>query len=217
MRKFLFMSLLICGFCSFSMANVNSFNSSEDPTTTVRLTAVNSITGEITMTNIGNTTFDITGFWLCDQPSYTALNNLTPTAGNYILAMGESVTVVWGTLMGNPDGEVALYNTNSFGSSLAVEDYFQYETDPHGRTNEAVAAGVWNTGDFVPGTGLFTFSGGLTDFGSAFWALNGCTNPVAANYNVDATLDDGSCLFNHTFNVDMNCESGFFNVKLLYI
>ena len=33
----------------------------------------------------------------------------------------------------------------------------------------------------------------------------GCTDASANNYNADATADDGSCLFNTTFNVDMNC------------
>lgn len=215
MRKLLLMSLLICGFFSFSMTNAFASTSNEmDPTTTVRLTAVNNATGEITMTNLGNTTFDISGFWLCDQPAYTALSSLTPTAGDYNLDMGESVTVVWGTLTGSADGEVALYNTNSFGASSAVEDYFQYGNDPHGRTDEAVAAGVWVSGEFVAGTGAFTFSGGLTDFGASMWALNGCTDSAAANYNIDATADDGSCLYDHTFNVDMNCETGFSNVNV---
>ena len=33
----------------------------------------------------------------------------------------------------------------------------------------------------------------------------GCTDATANNYNADATSDDGSCLFNTTFNVDMSC------------
>ncbi len=33
----------------------------------------------------------------------------------------------------------------------------------------------------------------------------GCTDSSANNYNVDATSDDNSCLFNTTFNVDMSC------------
>jgi|GEM_PF-790652 len=33
----------------------------------------------------------------------------------------------------------------------------------------------------------------------------GCTNADAKNYNSAATIDDGSCLFDVTFNVDMSC------------
>ncbi len=36
----------------------------------------------------------------------------------------------------------------------------------------------------------------------------GCTDPDANNYNPDATLEDGSCLFDVTFNVNMNCFDG---------
>ncbi len=34
----------------------------------------------------------------------------------------------------------------------------------------------------------------------------GCTDPAASNYNSNAQIDDGSCLYAATFNVDMNCE-----------
>ena len=38
----------------------------------------------------------------------------------------------------------------------------------------------------------------------------GCTDASANNYNADATLDDNSCLFNTTFNVDMSCAGAAF-------
>ena len=37
----------------------------------------------------------------------------------------------------------------------------------------------------------------------------GCTNPQAVNHNSDATTDDGSCLYNVTFTVDMSQASDF--------
>ena len=36
--------------------------------------------------------------------------------------------------------------------------------------------------------------------------INGCTDPLASNYDSLATSDDGSCVYAATFNVDMNCE-----------
>jgi len=36
--------------------------------------------------------------------------------------------------------------------------------------------------------------------------IPGCTDILASNYDSLATIDDGSCLYSATFNVDMNCE-----------
>jgi hypothetical protein len=36
--------------------------------------------------------------------------------------------------------------------------------------------------------------------------VNGCMDADASNYNSSANVDDGTCLFSTTFNVDMNCE-----------
>ena len=35
---------------------------------------------------------------------------------------------------------------------------------------------------------------------------SGCTDSLASNYDPSALVDDGSCLYSVTFNVDMNCE-----------
>jgi len=43
-------------------------------------------------------------------------------------------------------------------------------------------------------------------FGGLVGGTPGCTDPLASNYNPLATIDDGSCLYSTTFNVDMNCE-----------
>ncbi|MDC3029958.1 family 16 glycosylhydrolase, partial [Flavobacteriales bacterium] len=43
----------------------------------------------------------------------------------------------------------------------------------------------------------------------------GCTNPVSPNYNPNATLDNGSCIENINFNVNMNCTNE--NFETVYI
>ena len=40
--------------------------------------------------------------------------------------------------------------------------------------------------------------------------VNGCTDTLAANYDSLATIDDGSCLYSTTFNVNMNCDTTSF-------
>ncbi|MEM7162537.1 MAG: T9SS type A sorting domain-containing protein [Bacteroidota bacterium] len=39
-------------------------------------------------------------------------------------------------------------------------------------------------------------------------ATPGCTDEAANNYNPDAVTDDGTCVYDFTFNVDMNCWDG---------
>ena len=45
--------------------------------------------------------------------------------------------------------------------------------------------------------------------------IMGCTNPQASNYNPNATFDDGSCVENIHFNVNMNCSGE--NPETVYI
>lgn len=88
------------------------------------------------------------------------------------------------------------------------------------------AADNWNIQEnFLPDADPCTVSnGGFTnrfmsvtgdlDLGTVCWESceecppqpAGCTNPNANNYDAGAVLDDGSCLYDVTFNVDMNCH-----------
>jgi len=46
-------------------------------------------------------------------------------------------------------------------------------------------------------------------------AVLGCTDETAANYNMDATEEDGSCMYSTIFNVDMSCaDVEFANVYI---
>lgn len=44
--------------------------------------------------------------------------------------------------------------------------------------------------------------------------VNGCMDVNAANYNSNATVDDGSCLYATSFHVDMNCADLFTTVHI---
>ena len=55
-------------------------------------------------------------------------------------------------------------------------------------------------------TGGVVLSGGAPySAGFCSWP-SGCMDPLASNYDTLALVDDGSCLYATTFNVDMNCE-----------
>ena len=47
--------------------------------------------------------------------------------------------------------------------------------------------------------------------------INGCTDPLASNYDSLASVDDGSCLYSITFNVDMNCDTIGFVLFILRV
>ena len=66
-------------------------------------------------------------------------------------------------------------------------------------------------------TNRIAYVNGNADLGSVCWnscgactgGVNGCTDATASNYNASATVDDGSCLYAMTFEVDMSAEIGF--------
>jgi hypothetical protein len=105
---------------------------------------------EVEITNTGDENLDISGFWLCDFPTYTQIGNLDIVCGDdFVLEPGEFITVNAGFDISSDDGEMGIYTTNSFGSSAAIIDYVEWGSSGHTRSAIAVAAGIWTTGDFV--------------------------------------------------------------------
>lgn len=102
-------------------------------------------TSEVVLKNVSTDPYDVTGHALCNRPNYLTLPG-------QVLGPGESLTVDASSLLISPGGgEVGLYVASSFGDSGAILGYVQWGSDSHGRTDVAVAGGVWNAGDFVPG------------------------------------------------------------------
>lgn len=162
----------------------------------VRITSVDLNQSSAILSNMGTSEEDISSWFLCNFPSYLEVQLVSNSIGDFLLSPGESVMIEWGSLSG-ADGEFALYNTNAFTSTAAIEDYVEWGTNGHQREVVAVGAGVWNTGEFIDGGSPFTFTGSSTDVGVSFWsfALLGCTYENADNYDMNATEDDGSCIF----------------------
>ena len=62
----------------------------------------------------------------------------------------------------------------------------------------------WTLTSDVTG-GVIVSGGAPYSAGLCSWP-SGCMDPLASNYDTLALVDDGSCLYATTFNVDMNCE-----------
>lgn len=115
----------------------------------------------IVITNIGGGPGNLSGHWLCQRPAYFEIPavELAPLEAVAIGAGGEVFSPPPGAktldevaAVGNLDpgsGEIALYSSNTFGSSDAIVSYVEWGQSGHGRSSVAVGAGIWSEGSFV--------------------------------------------------------------------
>lgn len=116
----------------------------------VRIVQVDPATEAVTIHNYGGTTINISNYWLCSLLSYGELNGMTIIdGGSMMLASGADVTVTSSVALNNTAADLGLYNTNSFGSASAMEDFLQWGSAGNGRESVANTAGLWTTGDFI--------------------------------------------------------------------
>lgn len=95
--------------------------------------------------NMGNTTVDISTYWICDFPKYRPLSTLTIECGNMNLAAGS--TIVFNDPMGLhdiADSELGLYTTNAFGDANALISYVEWGSSAHQRSGLATRKGIWD-------------------------------------------------------------------------
>ena len=105
--------------------------------------------GYVEITNISDSTANLDGLWLCQQPAYHELSGT--------LEPGESVRFdaadsTLGAL--NADGgAMGLYTSSDFASSDAIIGYVAWGPSGHGRLGVAIAAEVWTEDSSVDATG----------------------------------------------------------------
>jgi len=128
--------------------------------------AVDFEAGFILIRNDGDEDYDLTGHWICNRPTYSELPSETLAPGRII----EIDTAAIGLSADN--GEIALYASSGFGSADDILRYVQWGTDSHGRTAVAVAAGVWQEGDFVNNQGANIESSGSDPISASDWSSN---------------------------------------------
>ncbi len=112
----------------------------------------------IEVKNIGTGTVQLTDWWFCARQSYVAIPSITIGPGEFLVvhvnATGtDTPTDVYLPFMLTMQSvsDLALYfDSNSFNPSSIV-DFVQWGgVPPVGRQTEAVAAGQWAEGEFVP-------------------------------------------------------------------
>jgi len=132
----------------------------------VRIAKLDPATNSVTLKNYGSTNVPISGYWFCNFPAYGQVSSMTSVAS---LDPGEEVNIASSINFAVADGEFGLYNTNSFGSSTAMEDYMQWGSAGHQRESVAVAKGIWTAGTFVDLAAPFAYSGSGTENGAEQW------------------------------------------------
>ena len=113
---------------------------------------INEVTagGVIELFNGTGATVDVSSYWLCDFPSYQRVGTLALECGeDYVLEPGEFISVAFGGFDAN-DGEMGLFLNRSFSSASSLISYLEWGSSGHGRSNVAVAAGLWSVGAVVP-------------------------------------------------------------------
>ena len=187
-RRFSFVSATILAAASVLLPRVGSAQND-----TIRLNEVDPAGRWVELTNTGNQTIDISGFFLCNFPSYEQIQSMTVVTGSVNLDPGAFVVVEWQPI-GTTDGEIGLYRpgTGSFGTASNMLDYMQYVTSGHTRENVAVTNGFWEAGTTVggPGDGLALSRISATEFGSGNWTAAAPT-PGAANQTATSSEEPG--------------------------
>lgn len=121
----------------------------------IEVTLVDIDAGVVTLTNTGDTEIDLTGYWLCNRPTYV---ELPATA----LQPGETIEISINGL-NEGGGEIGLYSSSNFGSSDDIVSYVTWGGGG-GRLSVAESAGIWSGDPVAPAGAVLTLEG---DSGSA--------------------------------------------------
>jgi len=119
---------------------------------------------QVEIVNAGTTTEDISSWWRCNRvnglPFYSTLSSATidvgfSTSGTSYASFAPGDILLFDStgLLTDANGEFALYNTNSFGSATAMEDYILWGANGI-RDFVAQNAGIWIDNDEIDVSGL---------------------------------------------------------------
>lgn len=124
----------------------------------VVISEVDLANNKLELINTGGSSVDMSSWWFCNRvngsPFYSTMASASidvanSTATSLNMAPGELLTLnVSGTILVDANGELGLYNTNSFGSSSAIEDYVLWGANGI-RDLTAQNAGIWVDNDAI--------------------------------------------------------------------
>ena len=128
------------------------------------ISEIDVIGNKVELVNIGTNAINISSWQWCNRlngsPFYTGVSSSSTidtnlsTATSFNVGIGEILVVgITAGLLPNGSGELGLYNSGSFGSSSAIEDYVAWGADGI-RDSVADAAGIWVSGTFITVSGL---------------------------------------------------------------
>ncbi len=107
-----------------------------------------------TLTNTGDVPIDLTGYWLCNRPTYVELSG--------VLEPGESMDVGLAGMTAD-GGELAVYTSQNFSSADDMVAYVHW-AGGGGRAETAAEAGLWSGDPATAGADGLSLTG---DPGSA--------------------------------------------------
>ena len=148
------------------LVNVALLQAQED----VRLTKVDTVEDEITISNFGTMEANITNYQLCLGPG-TYVRVGATTGGNVIIPPSSDVIISYN--VNEASGGLSLFSNTNFGSSNPADliAYVQWGAANQLRVGQAVTAGRWdNASNFVSGTPPYS----TTEGGSAAVWFEAC-------------------------------------------
>lgn len=145
-------------------------DSGDNGTGVLKITEVDASSDLITLTNLGDGTLDVSGYFLCLGPgTYAAVSGLTTEDTS--IAPNNSITLSY-DVNATVDGLSVFVTSGQFSSTdpAVLLDYVQWGGANQARVDQAVTAGRWDdANNFVSGVNVFTFNGAVADVGSTFW------------------------------------------------
>jgi len=170
----------------------------------VRIIEVNPTDNTVVLKNYGGTT-DVTNFWFCSQISYGRIGTMT-VDGNLNMANLDEITVTSSVNLASA-ADLGLYNTNSFNSTTAMEDFTQWGGSfdfPAGRENVAVDKGIWEDEMFITVAAPYEYTGNGSQNGVMFWDTLLSIETFEANSTFSVAPNPTSSVINIQFSGNLN-------------